>query len=581
MKRGIVCKLTQNRNMNSTKRNFITLAAAGWVTAFAGFAQAQPYYVAGDFNLWNASSNQMTGGPTVYDFVITNGTAGNYQQFQITDGSFAAGHYWPGGHVWVKADAGGSNTVHFIPGVASDGWLPVQNRVGYDDPGNMAWEVTGDFTTPQWGSDPNAQMTSSGNGLYSVSYTLPSPGTHQYKFRTPGTWNEANFGVDIGNGSGNSSFDTAVSNQVVTFQLDLPSGRWLAGSPVTYVTNDVVFLVDMSIEETLGRFDPSVDQVFVSGAFNNWPGVGTGALALTNDPPWNGNTNIYYATNRFVGAASSLGSEYKFTDTDPALSGSSQYEPLANNRSFNLLSSGGTEILPVAVFGNSRVSDYLPNDVTVTFTIDMTGATSSTNLTPPIDPSHAFVPGTDTVYINGNFLDGGWISSWNPLSLSANAMTQVGSSSIYTFTYTVPKGNPVEVHYKYAMNWPGNDTNLDNEAPAFQDKIRYIRVTSTGTYSMPQDTFNSYDITGTNYTEPSFGELAVKPASAGLVTLSWLGRPGVHVQTTPALGGGSWTDLYPTDGTNWTAVSASPNGSVSSTNWPVASGNVFFRLLYQ
>jgi len=43
----------------------------------------------------------------------------------------------------------------------------------------------------------------------------------------------------------------------------------------------------------------------------------------------------------------------------------------------------------------------------------------------------------------------------------------------------------------------------------------------------------------------------------------------------------SWTSLPLTDGTNWTAGVASPNGLISVTNVPAAGGQLFFRLIKQ
>ena len=74
------------------------------------------------------------------------------------------------------------------------------------------------------------------------------------------------------------------------------------------------------------------------------------------------------------------------------------------------------------------------------------------------------------------------------------------------------------------------------------------------------------------------GNLSVGKAVGGNVPVSWLGRPGAHLQVNGQLTGGSWLDLVATDGTNWTTGYSSTNGFVSVTNWP-ASGNAFFRLI--
>jgi len=88
------------------------------------------------------------------------------------------------------------------------------------------------------------------------------------------------------------------------------------------------------------------------------------------------------------------------------------------------------------------------------------------------------------------------------------------------------------------------------------------------------------------YGEPFFNinnrgaaSLTIGPASGGKVPVSWLGRPGAHLQTKPTVSGGSWQDLWATDGTNWTSGFSSTNGCVSVTNYPASSGQLFFRLV--
>lgn len=525
---------------------------------------AQPYYIAGsgitpNWTTTEPGATPMSGGPTVYTVSLAT-VGGPYHEFKAASSNWVASY--PGNNMWVKSDANGSNTFYFFPGTTIDGWLPLNNRVGYADPGNMTWGIIGAFNG--WTTD--VALNSVGNGVYSNSIVVATAGTYEFKFRTAGTWSEVRFGVDFGNDNSNGSFTTTNSPQTVPVQLDLPNGRYLVGEPAAPpVTNEVVFLVDMSVQTYFGKFDPATDRVCVSGAFNGWPGTGPTALTLTNVPTWGGNTNIYYATNTFIGSPSSAGGEYKFTDTNPSLSGSSGYEPLALNRSFSLLPTNGVLVLPAVYFGDTATNDILSTGVMVTFSVNMAGRSSISNVL--FDPSVHTPP-----YINGNFLTNSWIGTWNPITLANNVMTESPSGSTnYVFSYLVPAGNLVRVQYKYGFD---DGTSYDNEAPSGQDHVRYIRTTATGSYTMPQDTF------GIQYGEPSFGELSAGPASGGTVPISWLGRPGVHLQSSTDLAGGAWTDHIQTDGTNWSIGASSTNGLVGSTNWP-SSGNQFFRLIKQ
>lgn len=547
----------------------ITLIA-GLAAASAFTALAQPYYIAGNgitpnWTTTEPGATPMSGGPLVYTVTLPT-VANAYHEFKAASSNWVSS--WPGNNVKIKGDATGTNTFYFYPGTPGDGWLPTANRVGYADPGNLTWEIMGSMNSWTDGFDTAArQMVNQGNGLYTVNYVVTNAGTYEFKFRTPGTWSEQFIGTTFENGGANIFFTTTNSPQTVPFQLDLPNGRFLVGSLVAPpVTNQVTFLVDMSVEQFYNRFDPSVDRVNVSGAFNGWPGTATNALILTNVPTWGGNTNIYYATAQVSGTPSSFASEYKFTSTSPAWGGTGGYEPRPQNRSFNYLPTNGPLVLPVVLWGDAGTNDYLSAATLVTFSVNMAFRTSISNVT--FDPALHLPP-----YVNGNFLTNSWIGSWNPISLADNQMTEnpIGSTN-YTFAYMVPRGHLVRAQYKYGFSDGVNS--IDNEAPSLQDHARYIRQTGTGSYTMPNDLF------GNQYNEPSFGELAAGPASGGNVPVRWLGRPGVRLQSTANLAGGIWVNHTQTDGTNWSTGTGSTNGFVSRTNVP-AIGAQFFRLISQ
>jgi hypothetical protein len=447
-----------------------------------------------------------------------------------------------------------------------DGWLPVANRVGYADPGNVSWELAGDFNG--WSGGAGWQLNSIGSGVYSNSFVIPAAGTYNCKIRLVGSW-DISMGSDFGNSAGNIAITTTNSPQTVPVQLDLPNGRYVVGNPVPPpVTNQVVFAVDMSSQIQLGFFTPG-SSVFVAGDFNSWPGPG-GGLVLTNYPPYNGggNTNIYYGTNTFVGPPSSAASQYKFNDNDPsALNGGWE---TSNNRTVTLLAANGTQALQVASFSDTYASDYLTADTVVTFNVNMNGAQTAAGLSPAISPAVSFNSQSMNVYMSGNFLDAGWASTWIPPHLQ-QIYEGVPGSGIYTFQYTVKAGHPVEVHYKFGFD-DGTDS-IDNEAPSGQDHVRIIRTLASGSYTMPTDTY------GSQVVEPPFGQLTVGPAAGGNVAVQWLGRPGVYLQTSSSLTG-SWTNHAETDGNVWLgATNATSNGTATTTNLPAGGKAGFFRLV--
>jgi hypothetical protein len=295
-------------------------------------------------------------------------------------------------------------------------------------------------------------------------------------------------------------------------------------------TNATTFQVDMTAQVLNGNFDPTVGTVELRGNFNNW---GTPQILCTNNPAAP-NTNIYSVVVPLVDGVGAR-EQYKFWATVPPNSG---WETMADNRTVSIIS-GTAQTLPVVFFSNVDPNDLLPADTTVTFRVNMTNAVGT--------DSHAFDPASgDLVNINGVPSS---FAAWDT-SLPALSNNPVGSTN-YSVDILVPKGSPVMQTYKYGIN--GND----DEAPAGNNHVRYIR--QTGTYVMPLDKF------GTQAVETSFGNLQASSSTPGHVLISWLGRPGVHLQTKSSITG-SWTDHPETDG-------------LSSTNWPSAGAPQFFRLI--
>jgi hypothetical protein len=345
-------------------------------------------------------------------------------------------------------------------------------------------------------------------------------------------------------------------------------------------TNNVTFQVDMTVQIGIGRFNPATDTVEVQGSFNDWA---SGAYVLTNNPSLSGNaSNIYSGVVPIVGAPQS-GESYKFVLNSSSLGTVFESSapkvhtqddgPDAYNRFFQLMNANST-VLPVVLFNDLERDDYLPRVVNVTFTVNMNGATGT--------DGHVFTSG-DSVWINGDFVP--WYPWYNPeIPVAAPGQYQLLEnplgSGIYSNTIAAPLGTTVAFAYKYGIGIATNGDlgPEDNEAPDGQNHYRVVRTTATGAYTMPQDKF------GNQYQEPFFnalarngGQLTIGTPSANIVPVTWLGRPGAHLQVSTNLLG-AWQDLIQTDGTNWTIRSSSTNGFVSRTDWP-AVGDTFFRLV--
>ena len=325
-------------------------------------------------------------------------------------------------------------------------------------------------------------------------------------------------------------------------------------------TNQFTFSVDMTREVLDGEMGSQ--QVRLSGDFNNWDT--TGVNICTNNPNA-ANTNIYYATISITNGYGAT-TQFKFGyvngnyENNPThtYTGFPTVTPGNPNRQFIMPSVTSSNLnLPTVYFDDISSYTLLPAPTMVTFTVNMTNAVGT--------DSSVFNPSTENVYLNGlditnsvgNYSFDPWTNApaGNPLGNFQMANNPVGSE-IYTITVPVPSGSipggyPLKLSYQYTF------TGLPIEA-AGTNHIRYIR--STGTYVLPEDTF------GGMVQEPAFGNLAIGVKSAGIVPITWLGLPGVYLQTKTNLTNGAWLLLTNTSGQN-------------STNYPVGAGASFFQLI--
>ena len=180
--------------------------------------QAQTFYLRGDFNSWGTTDLVDNGNGTFSATVA--GAPGASLKFKIATADWATAY--PGSDVAAAFDSTGSFTANFNPAPLADGWSPTGARVGYKDPGQFGWDIMGSFNG--W-STPVATLSLQGNGVYSGTYTVPTAGSYEFKFRKAGDWG-VSIGADFGNGAANAVLATLEANQTMQFVLDLPNGRW-------------------------------------------------------------------------------------------------------------------------------------------------------------------------------------------------------------------------------------------------------------------------------------------------------------------------------------------------------------------
>ncbi len=452
-----------------------------------------------------------------------------------------------------KPSAGDVITVEGIfNGWTHDVWVLTNDSAFYPEPG-----LTGG-TNQVYGN--TFYVTNSPYGVEEYKFVIYNPGTLAAAYESPATTN-------ADRDSGNRFF---AAPQPAPLALPLVYYSDAAFSPI--IVSNITFSVDMSIVAiTDTNFDRNT--VTVDGTMNGW------ADGPCTNNPTAANTNIYTSTTAYsmgLGSAQQYQFRYKTLDTasyvyDHATGGGNRLYTVVNTNP------NGTNL--ASVWNDASLDDYFLTPQAVTFSVSMTN--SSGAFVTPVGASSPFNPNTDNVYLNGAFV--GWFA-WEtaqPVTYPPGyQMIREGSSYVYTNTIII---NPTSVNliYKYGTD-PGGVSGgpQDNEAASGQNHGRVLRTLTASPYAMAVDTF------GNQYNEPYFStgnagaaSLSVGAASGGTVPVSWLGRPGAHLQTKSSLTSGSWQDLWVTDGTNWNAGYYGTNGLVSVTNFPTGGGTTFFRLV--
>jgi hypothetical protein len=540
----------------------------------------------GSFNGWGALTLVQQGAGTIYtntvnDTTDTNGGKLEYK-FVINGSTYENPATAQNRATRLPTTSGAS--VVLPTAFFNDAGTPVTNNVGFQvdvsqqialgnfHPGSDQLVVRGMLNG--WAgnafaltNDPSIARTNQfglvTSNVWVGNFPVPgSPGgaqAYKYVLATTGGDNWDSPSPVNSDGGGNRYFANVAQTLPVADFSDAPY------APIATLT----FSVDMSVV-ALTDTNYNSATVVMWGDFNGW----TAGLVMTNNPSA-ANTNIYTISVPISsGDGTTINYQFRYNQLS---TGSTVYDHLngANggndNRHYPVVSS--TNVVPV-FFNDAELDDFLTQATPVFFSLDMSGAVGT--------DGHAFDPSQDNVYINGQFANWyAWASGINPAGAPPGyQMVEQGLSTIYTNTIVVPAGTAVSFNYKYGIDefasfgGPG-----DNEAGFGLNHFRVVRSTATNPYTMPTDKF------GNMYGEPFFNSgnlggahLTVGAVAGGKVPLTWLGRPGAHLQVSTSLGG-AWQDLMATDGTNWVSGYNDPtNGFVSQTNWP-ASGNAFFRLV--
>ncbi len=234
------------------------------VMILAGLVLAAPagaeYYLAGEFNGWNAAGQLMTdNGDGTFSATVVGLVPGARYVFKVTDGTWDWNH--PGANSWLFADEAGQVTVTFNENVIEDGWSPTQYRIGLStDPGD--WTIAGSFGPEGdplfWNNaNPEMAMTPIGGGLYMLSRTL-APGTYFWKSVVTGSWDSISWDARSV-GTADTTLTVEPGQEEVRFYVDALAG--LVG-------------VNLEIRRTDRAHDPDPnnfeEDVLISGLVLSW-----------------------------------------------------------------------------------------------------------------------------------------------------------------------------------------------------------------------------------------------------------------------------------------------------------------------
>jgi hypothetical protein len=394
--------------------------------------------------------------------------------------------------------------------------MSAQTALGNFNPASDALFVAGDPLNAWSTSDsplaPSAGDASIWTGTFDAG---GNPGdTGQYKFlmtASSGTTWEGSVGT--GGTTGNRTFtvsDTAQTLPVVYFNNVTNS---------TSVSTDVTFQVNMSVQISLGNFDPGSGTVTVAGEFNGWSAT---AFELTNSVS---DSNLWVGTLKLTGAVDTVVS-YKFVMNGSTWEGNVGPNG-AQNRSLTLKSTAQT--LPVVFFNNLTA---LPTLIPVTFQVDMAVQIAQGK----------FDPAAGTVSVAGDLLNN-WNTSASMLTLSST------TPYVWAGTFDISSSEGGVMLFKYVLNdgatW---ESMADNRSYTFP---------STAAQTLPLVHFSNVN---------NLGSLTVGSVSGGQINLSWTAGPQIRLQRAADVGHSSWQDV--------------PNtlGQASATV-PAGSGPSYFQLV--
>lgn len=364
--------------------------------------------------------------------------------------------------------------------------MAFQIDLGNFDPASDFVDVAGSLNG--WGGSEHF-TDADGDSVYSLTVDSVAVGTIEYKFRMNADW-------------GTSEGDPNRSYDVVDGVNDIPVDWYNRQEPVAATNVEVLLQVDMNVQLLNGNFDPNNgDLIVVRGAPSQYGGWG-GAIEMTEDA---GTAGVYNIINQFDNVPVGSAVEYKFvilTGGDPNAaiwegSPNRSWTPTGQEEDTN--SNGYGEITqPVEYFADITPDDIIMQDVTVTFSVDISSVFRALDAGDTLIDTQT---GSDDIVawseVNGVCING-ILGQWWDWGIDTDctgewAMTYTDTFK-YSYDYLFTAGQAKDQQYKYGVN------SLDNEA-GFGNNRHVIIDDAAATFAAPEDCFGENN-TDTNLPFP-------------------------------------------------------------------------------
>jgi hypothetical protein len=360
--------------------------------------------------------------------------------------------------------------------------MSVQQQLGRFVPTRDSVFVRGSFNG--W-AGYNNRLTEGAGLLYTGTWDIPAGGI-EYKFVMDTA------GTDVWEGVDNRTATVGAT------PLVLPEVFFNNESSAATADVEVLFRVNMTVQDLSGTFDPDVDWVVVRGAHPNLGNWG-GAIRLIEET---GNPGIYSLWIQFTGLPQGSPQPYKFVILPNGDPNNGRWESIADNRTFtptgdepdNLPPPNGNdfgEIIPeTPYFSDVGPDDIIVSDLHVVFQVDVRPLYGRL-----LEQGFVFdVQSGDTIFAVESIQAAGFFNNWpwgnfgpdhqmndNGINGDVAANDTVWSRDILFLA-----GAPRVLIYKFGCNM------LDAEA-GFARNHSVTLDESQGTFMIPSDCWGSPD----------------------------------------------------------------------------------------